>query len=106
MNFVVPQQPVDSGRTRRVVLTPICVQKDRPYHVGTMSTTSRTKLTHGRFHDRQRITATTPADVQMHNPVRFLGKESEERRIPHLAFAFAAHEDAPALRAVSRPPRH
>lgn len=101
MDFVASQQPIGPGRTIRVVPTPVRVKKERSYHVGATSMTARTKLTQSRFHDRERITAPTPANVQMHSEVRFLGKEADERRVPDFAFAFAAHEDAPARRAVA-----
>ena len=98
---MVQQQLIAPGRANRVVFTPVRVEKERPYRVGAPSTTARTKLTQGRFHDRQWITAATPANVQMHSEARFLGKEADECRVPDFAFAFAAHENASALREVA-----
>ena len=98
---MVSQQPVDPGRAIWSIVTPIGVQEDRSCRVGTVAIAANTELPEGRFHDRQRITAPAPADVQMHRNIGFLGKEANERRVPDFAFAFAAHKDAPALRAMA-----
>ena len=106
MHIVVPQKPVDLGRPIRSIVTPIGVEEDRAYRIGSVAMAANTKLPERRFHDRERIPTTAPADVQMHGNIGFLGKESNERRVASFALAFAAHEDAPALRPIATASRH
>ena len=52
MHIVVPQKPVDLGRPIRSIVTPIGVEEDRAYRIGSVAMAANTKLPERRFHDR------------------------------------------------------
>ena len=106
MKPVVLQQLVRPGRAIRSIVTPVGVKKDSSHCVSTVALPAQTKLSDGRFYDRQWIAATAFARVNMNRKTGFLRKEPDERRVSDFAIAFAAHENAPALRAMAIAPRH
>ncbi len=88
------------------IVASVGVEKDRLHCICAVTIPSPPKFLNCRLHDCQWIAASALANVQMKPESGFLREEPDERRVPDFALAFAAHEDALALRAMAMDPRH
>ena len=106
MKSVLLYQSIGTSRSVGSIVASVGVEKDRLHCICAVTIPSPPKVLNCRVHDCQWIATSALANVQMKPESGFLCEEPDERRVPDFALAFAAHEDAPALRAMAIDPRH